>query len=70
MTEQLPDELWLGMVGGQWPIWAFTAEGHAILWVEMRPIDSETRRVWKVRLADAIEYRLVQTPNRFEAVQP
>jgi hypothetical protein len=64
---KLPAELWLGMVDGQWPVQTFVNEGHALYWAATPSIE-ETRRVWKVRLVDVTELRLVQVPDRFEAI--
>ena len=59
---QLPEELWLGKADGQWPVQAFTKEGHLMTWLSEKngEIQSRPRRAWKVRVEVIEEVELVR----------
>jgi hypothetical protein len=67
MTDSPPSELWLGKVDHNWPVHAFTAEGHAIDWLQ-RPKDGERRRIWKAQVTLGEELTLVEPAPYLEPI--
>jgi hypothetical protein len=65
-AERVPDELIIGMIDGQWPVVAFTTEGHAIAWFSSRSADHPAgkRRLWRVKIVGAVELELTQPVER------
>ena len=53
----LPKILWLGMIKGEWPVYAFTTEGVASVWVAQ---DLDNRYVWRVTDMPAVRQRYVR----------
>jgi hypothetical protein len=58
MTERPPAELWLGMEDHRWPVQAFTAEPHVMIWLR-DGAPAYPRRAWKVRVEVIGEVELV-----------
>lgn len=54
-TTKPPNELWLGMVNGQWPVHAFTVERDALRFLESA-CAGERRHVWKATVTDLQEF--------------
>lgn len=60
---KLPEEMWFGKIDGQWPIHCWEGESQARVWVDDAKVD-ERRRVWKAKVVDPVEYKLV-TPSPY-----
>lgn len=58
MTE-LPEEIYIGVTEGLWPIEAWTNERQAAYWAGKQDQEGRRRRVFKVRLADVREMEYV-----------
>ena len=58
MTD-LPEEIYIGVTDGLWPIEAWTNEGHATYWAGKQGQEGRRRHVFKVRLADIREMEYV-----------
>jgi hypothetical protein len=61
----LPSELWLGKQSNEWPIHAFTSDGHLAVWLagrndNMAPGCSARRRAWRVRIEVIEEVELTE----------
>lgn len=68
-TEGIPEVLWLGKKPGEWPIMVMETETQALDWLRAAP-DGEACYLWRVMVARATPYRLVETAPRLERVQP
>lgn len=59
----LPEEMWFGTIAGQWPVYCWESETHAMAWYsDAKP--GERRTLWKAKITDPVEYEVV-TPKRF-----
>lgn len=59
---KLPEEMWLGVNIGQWPVQAFINEGHLMTWLGEKTGETQSypRRAWKVRIEVIGEVELVR----------
>lgn len=59
---KLPEELWLGISTGQWPVQTFINEGHLMTWLSEKTGETQSypRRAWKVRIEIIEEVELVR----------
>lgn len=59
---KLPEELWLGVCIGQWPVQAFINEGHLMGWLGEKGQETQSypRRAWKVRIEVIEEVEIVK----------
>ena len=58
---KLPEELWLGVNIGRWPVQTFINESHLRAWLGEKTGETQSypRRAWKVRIEIIEEVELV-----------
>jgi hypothetical protein len=56
--EGLPENVFIGGINGKWPLQIFAGDEHAKYWLE-HPEDGEKRRLFRVRLTEVTELRLI-----------
>lgn len=54
--EELPHNLYLGFTKGEWPVYAFINDAHAMIWLNQR--EGKQRLLWRVRLTDVQEVEI------------
>ena len=54
----LPAEMWFGNIAGQWPIYCWESDAHAMAWLRDRKAD-ERRVLWKAKVVAPVEYEAV-----------
>jgi hypothetical protein len=70
MRPKLPGELWLGMIEGQWPVYAFVGEGHAANWVKEPTKNGQRKFVWHVEELNAMQLELISpAPVLFREIE-
>lgn len=62
----LPEELWLGKVGGRISVETFTNEKDAVEWMKGSNPFVEARHIWRVRVEIQEAYTTVGTVDRLE----
>lgn len=61
----LPEDAWMGVVIGEWPLYAFTSKDQAARWA----CESDRRRVWPVTIpADVPVSKGVVVPSTHKLV--
>lgn len=66
MSALPPRVLWLGKTRNEWAVHAFINEGQAQFFLQGAPPD-KPRRIFKVRIAEMVELRLVAPEPYLEA---
>lgn len=59
----LPEEMWFGNIRGQWPVYCWESESHAMFWLNDAK-SGEHRVLWKAKIVDPIEFEAV-TPKPY-----
>jgi hypothetical protein len=60
MTD-MPEEIFIGKIQGEWPLHAWEAEAHATVWLsESSPQTGRQRRLWKATVTYDAELDLVK----------
>lgn len=57
-VNSLPTEMWFGTIAGQWPIYCWESEHHAMSWLRQAKPE-ERRRLWSARLVEPVEFEVM-----------